>query len=84
MEKEIDIKDKKVKVTELSYLDAADLADSESSKDKVFKMFKSCTNLSEEDIKNLNIEDGKKIENAISEINGISSETFQNPTEKNE
>lgn len=83
MEKEIDIKGKKLIVKEIPYIEAVDI-DPENKKEMVVKLFKASLGLTEEEINALTMREGKEIEQAIAEVNGINLTDFQNPTEKGE
>lgn len=81
MEKDIEVNGKKIKLKELSYLDAIELAEL-SKKEQAKFYLKKCTDLSEEDIEKLSIKDGIQIQSEISKLLDLSD--FQNPVELKE
>ncbi len=83
MEKEIEVNGKKFMIKEIPYIEVVDV-NTENRKEIVLKMFKASLGLNEEEIGKLTLREGREIERAIAEINGINLEDFQKPAEKSE
>lgn len=79
--KEIEINGKTYQIKEIAYVDAMDI-DPTDKKEAGIKMLKSATGLTDEEIAKLTLKEGLEIQNAITEVNGLSD--FQIPAKKTE
>ena len=79
---EVEIQNKKYQVSEMKYIDAVGMNPNDK-KEMIRTMFKSCLGMTDEEVNSLSISDGQKAEEAIANINGITTD-FQEPIEKKE
>ena len=87
MEKEIDINGRKIVIKEITYLDSVEVGELKQKvglKLAIKKQLLLSTNLTEEEITKLTLQEGATIQIVINEINAIDLLNFQKPIEEKE
>ena len=80
--KEVELGEKKFKINEILYLDIVELGSIENKRSHALKLLE-LSGLKEEDIKNLTIQEGQVLVNAINELNGFNQD-FQKTSSQDE